>query len=415
MIKWVSILLLFVSILPIHSQANKFYINKTFILKGKPVLEDPSQISPVYPGDLVDVLYLEENLMEPGNDWAKIRIDDGKEGFLPMSYLQKTKPDESIIKNRDIILFEPQKYYVTASSLLLRNGPDQSSDVVSSLYQNTEVLLSRYSDNDDYIDGYAAKWAYVSVDDQIEGWVYSAYLSLQKSNEDQEPEPWDHILEGNTKYVRPPVLRVRDEPGKMGGVIGSITQGQSVKILERKKWTESITGISSIWVKVRADDVEGFVFGGFLSTKSGLFLRSDDIDKPFLYPIDPDRSARTSPYGYRLHPILKIQRLHTGMDIGAATNTPIYAAGDGIVEFQQDQGKGGYGLLTVIKHENGLVTYYAHQHKMAVKKGDRVKAGDVIGYVGSTGLSTGPHLHFEVRPGLNKETFNPGNFMVIPD
>jgi uncharacterized protein YgiM (DUF1202 family) len=368
----------------------------------------------VYPGDLVTVIHLEENLMDPGNDWAKVRIDDGKEGFLPFSFLQKTKPDESIIKKRDIILFEPQKYYVTASNLLLRNGPGQSGDVISSLHQNAEVSVSRFSDNDDYIDGYAAKWAYVSVDGYMEGWVYSAYLSLQKSNEDQAPEPWDHILSGNSKYVRPPVLRVRDEPGKLGGIIGTIPQGQSIQILERKEWTESISGIRSVWVKVRGGGVEGFVFGGFLSTKSGLFTRSDDIDKPFLYPIDPNRSSRTSPYGYRLHPILKIQRLHTGVDIGAVTGTPIYAAGDGTVEFQQDREKEGYGRLTVLRHDNGLVTYYAHQDKMLVKRGDKVKAGDVIGYVGNTGLSTGPHLHFEVRTGVNKETFDPDHFMVAP-
>lgn len=104
-----------------------------------------------------------------------------------------------------------------------------------------------------------------------------------------------------------------------------------------------------------------------------------------------------SRYGYRVHPIFKSRRLHTGVDLAAKSGTPIYAAGDGVVE--KAQWVSGYGRYISIKHVNGFETAYAHQSKFAagIKPGVRVKQGQLIGYVGSTGNSTGPHLHFEIK------------------
>ena len=103
----------------------------------------------------------------------------------------------------------------------------------------------------------------------------------------------------------------------------------------------------------------------------------------------------TSPYGSRTHPIFLTPRLHTGIDYGASSGTSIRAAGDGKVIFASSYG--GYGNATVIDHGGSLATLYAHQSSMLVKVGERVTKGQVIGRVGSTGFSTGPHLHFEVR------------------
>jgi murein DD-endopeptidase MepM/ murein hydrolase activator NlpD len=103
----------------------------------------------------------------------------------------------------------------------------------------------------------------------------------------------------------------------------------------------------------------------------------------------------TSGFGPRTHPIYGDVRMHTGIDFGAGYGTPIRAAGDGVVVSAGPLG--GYGNATVIDHGNGLATLYAHQSDMAVVPGQRVSRGQVIGYVGSTGFSTGPHLHFEVR------------------
>jgi murein DD-endopeptidase MepM/ murein hydrolase activator NlpD len=87
--------------------------------------------------------------------------------------------------------------------------------------------------------------------------------------------------------------------------------------------------------------------------------------------------------------------MHTGIDFGASEGTPIKAAADGVVVSAGVQG--GYGNTTIIDHGNSLATLYAHQSRMIVSSGQSVKRGQVIGYVGSTGNSTGPHLHFEVR------------------
>ena len=94
----------------------------------------------------------------------------------------------------------------------------------------------------------------------------------------------------------------------------------------------------------------------------------------------------------RFHPVLKRWKAHHGTDFGAKRGTPILAAADGKVIFSG--WKGGYGKVTKIQHNDGYVTLYAHQSRLKAKKGSTVKAGQIIGYVGSTGRSTGPHLHF---------------------
>ena len=103
----------------------------------------------------------------------------------------------------------------------------------------------------------------------------------------------------------------------------------------------------------------------------------------------------TSPFGYRNDPVLGGNRLHAGVDIAASQGTPIKAAGDGVVKMAGVNG--GYGNWTLIDHGGGLATGYAHQSRIAVSIGQHVSTGEVIGYVGSTGASTGPHLHWEVR------------------
>jgi murein DD-endopeptidase MepM/ murein hydrolase activator NlpD len=102
-------------------------------------------------------------------------------------------------------------------------------------------------------------------------------------------------------------------------------------------------------------------------------------------------------YGYRIHPISGDQRLHTGIDMNAGCGEPIRAAAAGRV-FLADW-KGGYGLTVMIDHGGGMSTMYAHQSSAAVGYGQQVGAGQVIGFIGSTGASTGCHLHFEVRIG----------------
>lgn len=111
----------------------------------------------------------------------------------------------------------------------------------------------------------------------------------------------------------------------------------------------------------------------------------------------------SSEYGWRLHPTLNYNRFHAGVDYAANTNAPILAAESGVVILAGSNG--GYGLCVIIDHGGGVSTLYGHANKILVKKGQQVIRGEKIALVGSTGISTGPHLHFEVR--VNGETQNP--------
>lgn len=123
----------------------------------------------------------------------------------------------------------------------------------------------------------------------------------------------------------------------------------------------------------------------------------------------PLKTARmTSGYGMRNHPVLGRRRNHKGVDLAAPTGTPIYATADGIVG--KAQWFSSYGLYIRIDHGAKLETRYAHMSKLAVAAGERVKKGEIIGYVGSTGRSTGPHLHYEVR--IDGMAVNPIPYMV---
>lgn len=121
----------------------------------------------------------------------------------------------------------------------------------------------------------------------------------------------------------------------------------------------------------------------------------------------PSSKKITSPYGYRIHPIQGYRKMHTGMDIGARSGTDIVAAASGTVIMAKYYG--GYGNCIIIDHGGGMSTLYAHMSAYVAKNGDYVAAGQVIGKVGSTGNSTGPHLHFEVR--VNGQHTNPAAYV----
>ncbi len=129
---------------------------------------------------------------------------------------------------------------------------------------------------------------------------------------------------------------------------------------------------------------------------------------PAIQPVkNEDLKQMASGFGYRSDPFTKIRKFHAGMDFSAKTGTPIYATGDGVVD-RADNTASGYGNHIVIRHGFGYETLYGHLSKYKVRAGQRVKRGDVIGYVGSTGRSEAPHLHYEVHK--NGEVVNPLNF-----
>lgn len=130
---------------------------------------------------------------------------------------------------------------------------------------------------------------------------------------------------------------------------------------------------------------------------------------PAIMPINQKDLAHavTSGFGWRIHPIYKSQEFHPGMDFAAEQGTPIYATGDGVIETADNLAQ-GYGNHVVINHGFGYETLYGHMSKIKARVGQKVLRGELIGYVGSTGLSTAPHVHYEVI--RNGEKVNPINF-----
>lgn len=114
-------------------------------------------------------------------------------------------------------------------------------------------------------------------------------------------------------------------------------------------------------------------------------------------------SSITSGFGWRIHPITLERKFHSGIDFGAKQGAAIYSFEPGLVEFVG--WKGGYGKTVIVNHGEGKSTLYGHASKIVVRKGERVVAGETIAKIGSTGNSTGPHLHFEIR--VNNKSVNP--------
>jgi murein DD-endopeptidase MepM/ murein hydrolase activator NlpD len=151
-------------------------------------------------------------------------------------------------------------------------------------------------------------------------------------------------------------------------------------------------------------------FDNYLEAFEESLLRYDYLSNkakglPLAYPVsDPNISSR---FGQRVDPFNGRRAMHSGVDFRAPTGTPVLATGDGKVT--KAGRKGGYGKVVIIQHNNGLVTRYAHLSKITVKVGQDVTMGEPVGKVGSTGRSTGPHLHYEVRS--SGKAHDPSRFM----
>jgi murein DD-endopeptidase MepM/ murein hydrolase activator NlpD len=175
----------------------------------------------------------------------------------------------------------------------------------------------------------------------------------------------------------------REPDGSLGQLLYAGMDRVARADVELMKWTD---GKHVIWVN--ADGVGG------------------DGSEAMRMPV---QGHLTSGFGERFHPILGYERFHAGVDLGAAAGTPIVAAADGRVV--SAGWAGGYGRAVAIVHGGGIETKYGHMSRIAAYAGENVRRGDVIGYVGSSGLSTGPHLHFEVMK--NGRPVNPMSVKAI--
>ncbi|RDU58538.1 M23 family metallopeptidase [Helicobacter sp. MIT 99-5507] len=175
-------------------------------------------------------------------------------------------------------------------------------------------------------------------------------------------------LLGQISAKKEEFLLIADKIEDLEGIIGVVNDNPNYGLQNRVE-AASITGLQKIFIMK-------FVPNGL--------------------PLDSYKRI-SSGYGYRIHPLNGSREFHAGIDFSSNLDTPVYATADGVVDFAKDGWNGGYGTLVKIDHSFGFKTYYAHLHSFAVKRGQFVKKGQLIAYVGNTGVSTGAHLHYEVR------------------
>ena len=146
-------------------------------------------------------------------------------------------------------------------------------------------------------------------------------------------------------------------------------------------------------------------FGNFTAVTITAGTKAENV--PSIKPIQEGHYKITSEYGMRKHPITKEMKMHNGIDLAAETGTPVHATADGIV-LKSEYMQNGYGKFLVIQHDQTYTTLYSQLSEFKVNPGDKVKKGDIIGLVGHSGISTGPHLHYEVWK--NGEKVNPEEY-----
>ena len=167
------------------------------------------------------------------------------------------------------------------------------------------------------------------------------------------------------------------------------------KLTETPSWDIMGARLSALQDKI--DGIDSMMNAGMKLLETQEIGKSQ---KPYMWPVKDERSYISSPFGYRNDPFKKTRRFHGGVDFVARSNAPIVSAGDGVVIFAGY--RYGFGNMVEIRHAHGFTTRYAHMNKLETKNGAQVKAGDLIGLMGSTGRSTGTHLHFEMLIGDTK-------------
>ncbi len=189
-------------------------------------------------------------------------------------------------------------------------------------------------------------------------------------------------------------IKINQEYGKLQNNNKKLKEKINLKtkeydaIKEKVNNIEELVGLKTDAQTVMSDRLENLQF-----TSKQEHVIFQNIPNGYIVPY----TGIASKFGWRIHPILKKREFHKGLDFRAKSNTPIRAPADGVVEFAGFHKRSGFGNLIIIDHNYGFRTYYGHLKKVAVKAGQFIKKGEIIGYTGSSGLSTGPHLHYEVR------------------
>ena len=193
-------------------------------------------------------------------------------------------------------------------------------------------------------------------------------------------------------------------------------QGEEAKVVQKELQKhgyysgeiDGIIGINSINGFVQFKQDHWLEHPEILGETTWSKLKAEPKKRKFVIPCS---GIYNSPYGMRTHPITGKKRLHAGIDIASPLNTKVFASASGEVTYCSVSGSlsSGYGRLIIINHLNGLQSYYAHLNQFKVSLGQKVAQGELIAYMGSSGSSTGSHLHFEIRE--NGKTIDPCNYL----
>ncbi len=210
----------------------------------------------------------------------------------------------------------------------------------------------------------------------------------------------------NIAGLKPRLMTVAEpgEGGKGGPETGEASPYSSTENLLTYSFAGSQSASPEAFLEAIVATQDGFseIFEAFEKERDRL------SSIPSINPVYSPDAWVSSAYGYRTDPINSKRKFHDGMDVVAPRRTPIIATADGVVKFAG--WRAGLGRMVEITHGYGYTTVFGHNEKLSVKKGDSVKRGDVIALLGSTGRSTGPHLHYEIR--LNGKTKNPYKHVI---
>jgi murein DD-endopeptidase MepM/ murein hydrolase activator NlpD len=212
----------------------------------------------------------------------------------------------------------------------------------------------------------------------------------------EEADRLRHQVEARAQEIRTTRDEQAAERDRLRGLKDQALANRAAAKSEEDRQQELLKQVqdkkSDFQSELNALQVESGAVGDFLRQVQAGQKLAPRKKRTFRAPVGAPVS---SGFGTRVHPILGEVRVHTGIDYAAGTGVPIKAAGSGIVVWAGP--RGGYGNAVIIDHRNGLATLYAHQSRVNATVGQKVSTGQVVGFVGQTGMSTGPHLHFEVR------------------
>lgn len=235
-------------------------------------------------------------------------------------------------------------------------------------------------------------WALIRTATESEGYIPQMYLK----NVPEQVQPSTKKKEA--KYnISSSGLRMRSEPSLAGEFIQLVPAEAEVEVIAYSASKDTIDGLSDFWAQANYAGKSGWLFNGYLRP-----VAQKPAPQPpsvgaggFAMPVD---GRVNSKFGPRIDPVTrKSGDFHRGIDIMAPIGEPIKSAKAG--EIYENSSNKWWGNYIIVKHADNVFTYYCHQSRTASRKGQRVAAGELIGYVGRTGKATGPHLHFEVRVG----------------